>query len=724
MAKRVNSLSELLQTGPSESQIFEGLDEIVPSSVLDSFEASTPTVPPHPEPQPEPQAPIQAVDPAVEPEAGPSQRRIPRSAPRGAPRRRYSRARTNALEAFIAVNPRPTREQKAALSEQIGLTVKKISQWIQRYWNRGDDIQSVHTENIALKKRVEELVKENEELQVKNQFLNDILNSSACPQCRGPVLHPDVQQSGKEVVPPQPELLLDPIDSLFNIDFMPEDLENLISTTVDQPSSHVPSEILPGPAHDLVGVSTEDVDDIVRKARDELILMATANYPLWISSPNPSISIHTEILNFEEYLRMSRRGKPAPYFQSEASRDTATIPLDPTTIVQLLMDVDQWLPVFCSMLTNVQTLEVLSSGIEGSYREQKQVMSAEFLVASHRVSTREVQFVRYSHQQLDGSWIVVDVSVDELRSIPRPAVRSICRKRPSGCLIRDLQNGSSLVTWVENVDVREKDLGPIFIPFVVSGFAFGAKRWISTLQRQAQRFICCMVIDASPNDTIIIPEGRRSLAKMANKMVVSFCNDISNSSYHHWTKSNTTRDTHMEVRTNKRRGDPSKPPGVNRTAGCTIEFTSPHTIVFDFLRDVQTRPLWDSMSIGSSVNVLANVTTGLDPRNCISVLSISNHNGFLLLQECCTDATGSYVIYTPIDAATFQSILCGADPEPIPIMSSGFSILPNVSGDVLNGTLLTIVFQVSVTVMSSKKSVDLATIVVQETLQRIRAAVN
>ena len=82
------------------------------------------------------------------------------------------------------------------------------------------------------------------------------------------------------------------------------------------------------------------------------------------------------------------------------------------------------------------------------------------------------------------------------------------------------------------------------------------------------------------------------------------------------------------------------------------------------------------------------------------------------------------MIYTPIDAATFQSILCGADPEPIPIMSSGFSILPNVSGDVLNGTLLTIVFQVSVTVMSSKKSVDLATIVVQETLQRIRAAVN
>ena len=154
------------------------------------------------------------------------------------------------------------------------------------------------------------------------------------------------------------------------------------------------------------------------------------------------------------------------------------------------MDVGHWLPAFCSMVTNAQTLKVLSFSTEESYTEQKQVMSAKFLVASHIVSTREVQFVRYSHQQLDGSWIVVDVSVEELRSNPKPSVRSICRKRPSGCLIRDLQNGSSLVTWVEHVDVREKEMKPIFEPFVHSGFAFGAKRWISTLQRQAERYMC------------------------------------------------------------------------------------------------------------------------------------------------------------------------------------------------------------------------------------------
>jgi homeobox-leucine zipper protein len=286
-----------------------------------------------------------------------------------------------------------------------------------------------------------------------------------------------------------------------------------------------------------------------------------------------------------------------------------------------------------------------------------------------------------------------------------------------------LQDGSSLVTWVEHVDVHEKDLRKIFQPFVESGFAFGAKRWISTLQRQVEHFLFSMGINTPLSDTPITPEGRRSLVAMANKMVVSFCNDISNSTYHHWTKSQRTRDRPMEVRTNKRRGDPDKPPGLNRTAGCTIQHLSQHTKVFDFLRDMQTRPLWDSMSMDSSIHVLAHVTTGIDPRNCISVFAISSYNDFLILQECCTDATGSYVIYAPIDQTIFHTMLSGTDPNPFPMMASGFSILPNVSEDTLGGTLLTMVFQISVKAISSNQAVDMATAVIQGTLKKIKVAV-
>ncbi|KAK9922433.1 hypothetical protein M0R45_030897 [Rubus argutus] len=163
MARQVNSPSELFQSGPSESQIFEGLDELIPSSVLYSLVASTPIVPePLPEPQPqvpfqvagyllylklylkggfldmiqyveslaqpeaELEAPIQAVEQLVFPEAGPSQRRAPRS-------KRYSHVQLKALETFIAVHPTPTYEQKFLLSQQIGLTMKKINKWILKH---------------------------------------------------------------------------------------------------------------------------------------------------------------------------------------------------------------------------------------------------------------------------------------------------------------------------------------------------------------------------------------------------------------------------------------------------------------------------------------------------------------------------------------------------------------------------------------------------------------
>ena len=90
------------------------------------------------------------------------------------------------------------------------------------------------------------------------------------------------------------------------------------------------------------------------------------------------------------------------------------------------------------MVTNAQILEVLSLGEEENYKERKQVMSAELVLTTPYVPAREAQFVCYSYQQLDGSWIVVDISVDELRQFHRPSTRSVCQKRSSGCLIRDM----------------------------------------------------------------------------------------------------------------------------------------------------------------------------------------------------------------------------------------------------------------------------------------------
>jgi homeobox-leucine zipper protein len=63
-------------------------------------------------------------------------------------------------------------------------------------------------------------------------------------------------------------------------------------------------------------------------------------------------------------------------------------------------------------------------------------------VPSPLVPTRESYFVRYcKHNPTNGTWAVVDVSLDDLR--PSPVMK--CRRRPSGCIIQELPNGYSKV---------------------------------------------------------------------------------------------------------------------------------------------------------------------------------------------------------------------------------------------------------------------------------------
>lgn len=149
-------------------------------------------------------------------------------------------------------------------------------------------------------------------------------------------------------------------------------------------------------------------------------------------------------------------------------------------------------------------------------------MTAEFQVPSPLVPTRESYYVRYCKQHADETWAVVDVSLDNLRY--SPAVK--CRRRPSGCLIKEMPNGYSKVingiifflmfnffslsffinvdiyiyhffiyeqvTWVENVEVDERGVHNLYKQLVSSGHAFGAKRWIATLDRQCERLASLM----------------------------------------------------------------------------------------------------------------------------------------------------------------------------------------------------------------------------------------
>lgn len=56
------------------------------------------------------------------------------------------------------------------------------------------------------------------------------------------------------------------------------------------------------------------------------------------------------------------------------------------------------------------------------------------------------------------------------------------------------------VTWVEHVEVDDRGVHNIYRPLVNSNIAFGAKRWVATLDRQCERLASLMASNINTGD--------------------------------------------------------------------------------------------------------------------------------------------------------------------------------------------------------------------------------
>lgn len=130
----------------------------------------------------------------------------------------------------------------------------------------------------------------------------------------------------------------------------------------------------------------------------------------------------------------------------------------------------------------------------------------------------------------------------------------------------------------------------------------------------------------------------------------------------------------------------------------------------------------------------------------------ANQSNMLILQESCTDLTGSYVIYAPVDVVAMNVVLNGGDPDYVALLPSGFAILPDgpqsrsqaigphdeatpnevhglgVGESGTNGSLLTVAFQILVDSVPTAKlslgSVATVNSLIACTVERIKAAVS
>ncbi|XP_055801294.1 homeobox-leucine zipper protein HDG2-like [Solanum dulcamara] len=681
-------------------------------------------------------------------------------------RKRYHRHtphQIQELEAYFKECPHPDDKQRKDLSRELGLEPLQIKFWFQ---NKRTQMKTQHErhENAHLRA-------ENEKLKNELMRYKEALGNVSCPTCGGhrvnigemsfderqlrlenARLKQEIERissmAGKYVgkpVFPKHNNGYTTNSSHHGVDFIGVDLPPYSTPqSVDEEAYNngdVGFEEVPiminGPISE---VEKPYIIELVVAAMDEFVQMAHMQEPLWF----PSIENGTSLLNEEEYFRGFPRGiGPRPIgFSTEATRETTIVIMNQVNLVEILMDVNHWSGMFSGIVSRASTIDVLSTGVAGNYNGAIQVILAETQVASPQVPTRECYFARYCKHRIDGSWAVVDVSLDQLRA--GPAIR--CRKRPSGCLIQEMPNSCSKVTWIEHVEVDDSAVHNIYKPLVNSGLAFGAKRWIATLERQCERLASAIATPIPTNGisnmVLSTQESRESMLKLAERMVKSFSSGVSATAGNQWTtlSSGNGSDEMVRVMTRQSVDDPGRPPGIVLSAATSFWLPISPKTVFDFLRDENMRTEWDILSNGGMVQVMARIANGMETCNCVSLLRVNsdnaNQSNMLILQESSTDPTGSYVIYAPVDINAMNIVLNGGDPDFVALLPSGFAILPdgppwgnsgrgtynNGSG----GSLLTVAFQILVDSLPTAKlslgSVATVNNLIACTVDRIKGA--
>ncbi|XVE58587.1 hypothetical protein DITRI_Ditri04bG0181600 [Diplodiscus trichospermus] len=671
------------------------------------------------------------------------------------------------LESFFKECPHPDEKQRNELSRRLGLEGKQIKFWFQ---NRRTQMKTrlERHENIILRQ-------ENEKLRAEHDLLKQAMTSPICNNCGGPAVPGEIPYEQHQLRIENARLK----DELSRICAL---TNKFLGRPLSSSASLIPSQGLNSNLELAVGrngfggitlpmgfdfgdgtmlplmkpmanempCDRSAFVDVAMAAMDEFIKMAQLETPLWIKGLDGGI----ETLNLEEYRRTfsSFTGMKPMGYTTEATRDTGLVFLRSLALVETLMDANRWAEMFPCMISRAATIDVLSSGTGITGDNALHVMDAEFQVLSPLVPARQVRFIRFCKQHSEDVWAVVDVSIDANQDAGNSQMFPNCRRLPSGCVIQDMGNKYSKVTWVEHWESDDSGVHHLLRPLLSSGIGFGANRWVATLQRQCDCLAVLMSPDIPGEDsTGISSAGKKSMLKLAQRMTYNFCAGVCASSVHNWDKlSVSTVGEDVRVMTRKNINDPGEPRGVVLSAATSVWMPITQQRLFDFLRNERTRSQWDILSNGGPMREMVSVAKGPGHGNCVSLLRgsaiNSNENNMLILQETWCDASGALVVYAPVDVSSISVVMNGGDSAYVALLPSGFAILPGISpsyhggesnsngrlmkpdidGSISGGCLLTVGFQILVnnvpTAKLTEESVETVNNLISCTIQKIKAA--
>uniref|UniRef100_M4CI13 Uncharacterized protein n=1 Tax=Brassica campestris TaxID=3711 RepID=M4CI13_BRACM len=658
---------------------------------------------------------------------------------------RHTAQQIQRLESSFRECPHPDDKQRNLLSKELGLAPRQIKFWFQKRRTQRK-AQHERADNSALKA-------ENDKIRCENIAIREAIKHAICPNCGGPPVSEDPYLDEQKLRMENAHLRQE-LERMSTVasKYMGRPISSHISTLhpmhispldLSMTGPSLDFDLLPGSSMSSnFAVSDMDkpiMNDIALTAMDELLRLVHTNEPLWSRSDGRG-----EILNLGSYEnvfpRSSNRGKNHNV-RIEASRSSGIVFMNAMSLVDMFMDSAKWAELFPSIVAASKTLAVVSSGMGGGTHEGAlHLMYEEMEVLSPLVATREFCELRYCQQIEQGSWIVVNVSYH----LPQFVSHSHSYRFPSGCLIQDMPNGYSKVTWVEHTETEEKEpVHELYREMVHKGIAFGAERWVTTLQRMCERFASLLAPAVSSLGGVIpSPEGKRSMMRLAHRMVSNYCISVSRSNNTRSTVVAELNDVGVRVTAHKS----PEPNGTILSAATTFWLPNSPQNVFNFLKDERTRPQWDVLSNSNAVQEVAHIANGSHPGCCISVLrasSASQSNNMLILQETSIDSSGALVVYSPVDLSALNIAMNGDDTSYIPLLSSGFAISPDgnrnspsaeqggassSSGYGGGGSLITVGFQIMVSNLPSAKlnmeSVETVNNLIGTTVHQIKTGLN
>ncbi|KAF5788106.1 putative transcription factor & lipid binding HD-SAD family [Helianthus annuus] len=573
---------------------------------------------------------------------------------------------------FFKKNPHPTEKERTEIANKLNITINKVKFWFQ---NRRTQLKSQkeRSENVILKQ-------ENEQLRLDNLAMAEVLKNPLCNKCGAQATIPDGSIHKHKVVIENTRLK----EELSH-------MANFASHVSQMFGIPLPNKVtIPGdPLNPIMSRSLMDYDIPIQRneylvqasrAMEVLLKLGNVNAPLW----NRNIEGGGETLNFVEYERAfpPSLGTKPPGFISEATRARSVVPMTSSTLVEALLNADQWREMFIGIIGSCTTMEVISNGTGGSRNGALQLMKAEIQLISPLVPVRGLKFIRFAKQQAQGQWTVVDLSIDSRIE------GHMTRRCPSGCILHDMPNGFTMVTWIEHTEYDEQSVSHQYRQLINSGVGFGAQRWISALLRH------CESITAIMSPTLnhhLLQDTKRSLRGLAQRMMSIFCGGVCLTDGQQWDLVADHAPKRPRIMAHNYISGFGEPMGIVTSATYSVWIPTNHQHLFDMLK-TKDRCIWDVICHRIAARNMIHLPLGQDETspNCISILysnmeRTTEDDQVMVLQETISDMTGSLIVYATIDFPTVSVVMNGEDISSVALLPSGLCIVPGYGEDGAGG---------------------------------------